>query len=444
MYNIKKAVSRLDFAPRIDEIKVTDIKQGIGIFTPKPEKPASFAVLKAALKKAGYNLASAEITVGGKIARDDSGWWIEADSSKQRFFITGENMNQTLEDAAKGERVELTGDWQTVEAREVITYRKIKVDMPVRTSKSDSQRGSQTAYAEKNDDVAGIQVSIGGTGVAGNFFPAPVRTTSPGLTVYKGGAITPRYFFVHQHLGDLEVDRHSLRVNVSYTPTPTLQLEAEIPYQLTSFDDGAESGSGNGLGNITLWGKYRFYRALETWGDRQAAVRVGVELPTGRKRAPGEQNLHAPEFVRQQLSAINGGAAVHTDVSYSQAHGRFIFGANVEGTLRGERDGFRTGHEARVNTDLEYVLLPVKYQTPGRELFAIFETTYSFRNRGRIAGRRVPGSSSSEFYLAPGLQFTAAPRLVLEASYQFPVVLNTGPLVLRTDRNFLAGIRYLY
>jgi hypothetical protein len=151
-----------------------------------------------------------------------------------------------------------------------------------------------------------------------------------------------------------------------------------------------------------------------------------------------------PELVRQQLSAINGGVAFHTDVSYSQAHHRFIYGANIEGTVRGERDGFRMGHELRVNTDLEYVLLPLKYQNPGKELFVILETTYSYRNRARIDGQETPGSSSSEFYLAPALQFTASPRLVLEASYQFPVVLNSGPLVLRTDSNFLLGIKYLY
>lgn len=60
------------------------------------------------------------------------------------------------------------------------------------------------------------------------------------------------------------------------------------------------------------------------------------------------------------------------------------------------------GNELRVNTDLEYVLMPLKYQTPRKELFAILETTYSYRNRGRLSGRVVPGSSSSEFYLAPG------------------------------------------
>lgn len=438
MYNIKKAVSRLDFAPKIDEIKVTDIKHGLGMFTPKPNKAVSFSALRATLKKAGYTLASAEIVVAGTLSRDAAGSWIEADFSKQRFAIESEN-DQVLKGIDPGAHVEVIGDWQTIgqdaDAREVIRPRAANV-----TGRS------KNANAEARDRATGpdaIQVSLGGLGSGSGLFLAPVRTTSPGLTVYKGGAVTPRLYFIRQHLGSLEVSRQAVRVSVSYTPTPTLQLEAEIPYQRTSFEDGALSGAGNGLGNIVLWSKYRFYRELETWGDKQAAVRFGLELPTGRKSAPGA-DLAAPEFVRQQLSAINGGLAIHADVSYSQAHRRLIYGANIEGTLRGERDGFRTGHEVRLNTDLEYVLLPVKYQSPGKELFAILETTYSYRDRGRTNGTSVPGSSSSEFYLAPALQFTATPRLVLEASFQFPVILNTGPLVLRTDRNFLVGIRYLY
>jgi len=440
VYNIKKAVSRLDFAPRIEEIKVTDIKQGLGVFTPKPNKPVSFSALRASLKKAGYTLASAEITVAGTLSREASGVWLEADSSKQRFFIEGAS-DQVLRGIDAGAHVEVTGDWQTIgsdaAAREVIRPRLASMLGPSKSANA-GEAGEQRTGRES------IQVSVGGLGSGYGQYLAPIRTTSPGLTVYKGGAVTPRVYFIRQHLGSLEVNRQSLRVAVSYTPTPTLQLEAEIPYQRTSFEDAALSGSGNGLGNVVVWGKYRFYRELETWGDKQAALRFGLELPTGKKSAPGEDNLAAPDFVRQQLSAINGGLAFHTDVSYSKAHRRLIYGANIEGTLRGERDGFRTGHEMRLNTDLEYVLLPVKYQSPGRELFAILETSYSYRNRGRAGGRTVPGSSSSEFYLAPALQFTASPRLVLEMSLQFPLVLNSGPLVLRTDQNFLVGIRYLY
>lgn len=441
MYNIKKAVSRLDFAPKLDDIKVTDIKRGLGAFTPKPDKAASFAALKSALKKAGYTLDSAEITVVGTLVREGAGVWLEADLSKQRFALAGENLQQLLEGAEAGTRVEVIGDWQTNDKNaasdEVIHLRVAKKIGAAKNAAAFSRH-------EKPVRLETIQVSLAGMSRAPDVFFSSVRTTNPGLTVYKGGAITPRYYYTRQHLGNLKVDRHALRLGVSYTPTPTLQLEAETAYQQTSFADSGRTGSGNGFGNVTLWGKYRFYRALETWGDKQAAIRFGLELPTGKKSAPGALQLDAPEFVRQQLSPIGGGLAFHTDVSFSQAHRRLIYGANVEATARRARDGFRVGHELRVNTDFEYVLLPIDYRSPGRELFALLETSYSYRGRGRLGGREVAGSSASEFYLAPGVQFTASPRVVLEASYQFPVVRNTGPLTLRTDKNLLVGIRLLY
>ena len=426
-------MSRLDFAPKIDDIKVTDIKRGLGSFTPKPDKPVSFAPLKAALKRAGYTLASAEITVTGTLARVEAGWWIEVEPSKQRFALEGENLQRLLGELATGSRVEIIGDWQTLDSREVIRPRSVK---KLDTVPRDSN--------ETVDKLSDIQVSLKGTGGETVMPLAPVRTTSPGLTVYKGGAITPRYFYTRQHLGDLKVDRHSLLLAVSYTPTPTLQFEAEIPYQSTRFDNDRQSGSGHGFGNITLWGKYRFYRTLETWGDKQAAMRFGLELPTGEKDAPGEAELDAPEFVRRQLGGVGGGVAFYADAAYSQARRRFIYGANIEGIFRSERDGFRLGHELRLNTDLEYVLLPFKYRSPTKELFLILETTTLLRDRGRSRGQTVPGSNSSEFYLAPALQYVASPRLVFEASLQFLVAHSSGPQALRTDKNLLVGIRYLY
>jgi hypothetical protein len=169
-----------------------------------------------------------------------------------------------------------------------------------------------------------------------------------------------------------------------------------------------------------------------------------LELPTGSKRAPSAQQLNAAEFVRQQLSPINGGLAPHFDVAFSQAGGRFIFGGNAEGILRAERAGYRLGHEARVSTDTEYVLLPRDYPKPGKELFAILETTFVHRGLGHVGGNTVAGSNATEYYLAPGLQYAAAPRFVVEGSYQFPVIRNTGAQALRTDRNILLGIRYLF
>jgi hypothetical protein len=272
---------------------------------------------------------------------------------------------------------------------------------------------------------------------------APIRVTSPGLTVYKGGAVTPRLYLIKQHLGNLDVNRQVFDLSVSYTPSPRLQLEIEAPFSRTSYDNKVISGSGFGLGNITAWAKYRFFRKVKTYGDRQAAFRIGLETPTGKKTAPSQTQINVPDFVRQQLTPINGGLAPHFDLAFSQAGGRLIFGGNAELIFRGERDGFRMGHEQRVSTDLEYVL-PKDALKPGGELFLILETTFVHRATGRLNGQAVDGSRSTEYYLAPGLQYAARPRFVVEGSFQFPVLRNIGPLTLRTDRNILLGVRYLF
>jgi len=199
-----------------------------------------------------------------------------------------------------------------------------------------------------------------------------------------------------------------------------------------------------GLANITAWAKYRFFRHVKTYGDRQAAARFGLELPTGSKDAPSQTEINVPAFVRQQLTPINGGLAPHFDLAYSQAGGRIIFGGNAEAIFRSERDGFRMGHEQRLNTDLEYVLLPRDYKKPGGELFLILETTFVHRGTGRLNSAPVEGSKASEYYVAPGLQYAARPQFVVEGSVQFPVVRNTGSLTLRNDVNVLLGVKYLF
>lgn len=453
MYNIQKAVSRLDYAPKPNEIEITDIKKGLGVFTPKPGQPVSFAALKSALKKAGYTLDTADITVSGSLAHNDKGWWIVSDPSGQRFALEGSTLEQTLAEARAGDRIEVTGSWKTegtgATEREVVS--------PVSVKKTEGAPKAAAVSFITAGDTVGFRLeranfvaeptpsSTKALAVPAPPLPrAPIRTTSPGLTVYKGGAVVPRLYIIKQHLGNLEVNRQVLDVSVSYTPSQRVQLEVEVPFSRTAFDDGATSNSGSGLGNVTLWGKYRFFRSVKTYGDRQASARFGLELPTGRKDGPSAQELNAPEYVRQQLTPISGGLSPHIDLSFSQARGRVIFGANGEAVLRSERAGYRVGHEARVNTDLEYVLLPRDYPKPGGELFVILETTFVHRSDGRVSGLPVPGSRTTEYYLAPGLQYAAAPRFVVEGSYQFPVVLNTGPQTLRTDRSLLLGVRYLF
>jgi hypothetical protein len=433
VFNIQKAVSRLHYAPKLNEIEITDIKNGIGLFTPKPEKWVSFAALKETLKKAGYTLASAKITVAGKLTRVGGVWSLMAGSSNQHFELQGDGIDQASPDA----QAEVTGDWKT--AGEGKDAREIIIPLPAKKAERSQNESAESATRTEYIDVAS------GEPMEWVLTVAPIRTTSPGLTVYRGGAFVPRYVYTRQRLGTLEVDRQNLLLGFSYTPTPKLQMEAELPITRVLFRDRTTtvSGDGAGIGNITVSGKYRFFRQVEAWGDRQAAVRFGLELPTGKKDAPGEQ-IQVPAFVRQQLSPISGGLSPHIDLTYSQAKGRFIFGGNVEGIFRSEREGFRMGHELRINTDFEYVLFPRKYDRPGGEVFAILETNFIRRGTGRVGGLRAAGSSSTEYYFAPGIQYAMHPRFVIEASYQLPVVRDIGPQVLRVERSLLVGIRFLY
>jgi hypothetical protein len=273
---------------------------------------------------------------------------------------------------------------------------------------------------------------------------APIRTTSPGLTVFKGGAVTPRFYLIKQHLGGLTVWRQAADLSVSYTPSPHVQLEMELPFSRTSFNNGTQSGSGFGLGNVTAWVKYRFFRKVKTYGDRQASARFGLELPTGKSSFPSAAHVNAPAFVRAQLGSINGGLSPTADVSFSQAGGKLIFGGNIQGTYRTERSGFRMGHELRLDTDLEYVVSPKHYPKPGGELFLILESYFITRSKGRVNRLVAPGSSSAEYYFAPGLQYAARPKFVIEGSIQLPVWQHDGAQVLRTDMNLLLGVRFLF
>ena len=458
MYNIQKAVSRLEFAPKLKEVEVTDIQKGLGVFTPKPDKRVSFAALRESLKKAGYTLDSADITVAGTLAKSDKGWSIVVHESQQEFVVIGPYIGQAIEGHDAGSNIEISGDWktegkgstafETISPSRKTNARGEAVEVYFSRSGATAQRGVslfrpaaaplrensslQASFAVENESTAEAERKL-----------APIRVTSPGLTVYKGGAVTPRLYLIKQRLGDLEVNRQAFDVSVSYTPSPRLQLEIEVPFSRTAYDNNVSSGSGFGLGNVTAWAKYRFFRKVKTYGDRQAAFRMGLETPTGNKTAPSQTQINVPAFVRQQLTPISGGLAPHFDLAFSQAGGRIIFGGNAEVIFRGERDGFRLGHEQRVSTDLEYVL-PKDARKPGGEVFLILETTFVHRGTGRLNAQVVNGSRSTEYYLAPGLQYAALSRFVVEGSFQFPVLRNTGPLMLRTDRNLLLGVRYLF
>jgi hypothetical protein len=190
-------VSRLDFAPKLKEIQLTDIKKGLGEFTPKPDKPVFFAALKETLKKAGYTLDTAEVTAVGMLRREGNNWFLVVDPSGQRFVLEGANQEQVLAGAAPDTRAEITGDWKTsgegTGAHEVITPTAVK--KAEGTSKSEARaagfKGNPSVMfvpaSFDTSEANPFSGSLLSPGIPVQSVPlAPIRVTSPGLTVYKG------------------------------------------------------------------------------------------------------------------------------------------------------------------------------------------------------------------------------------------------------------------
>ena len=215
--SISRRRSRLDYAPKLKEIKVTDIKNGLGVFTPLPDKPVSFAALKETLKKAGYTLAAADITVSGTLAREDKASFLVVTTSGQRFTLEGGKLEQTLAGLDSGSRVEITGDWKSIveekSSREVITPATARKVQALVTSAGGyfehRGRGNEITFMTAQydssidrtfRDALEAPAPMSKPAAPASKPPAPIRVTSPGLTVYKGGAVTPRLYFIKQHL----------------------------------------------------------------------------------------------------------------------------------------------------------------------------------------------------------------------------------------------------
>ena len=238
-------MSRLDYAPKLKEIQVTDIKKGIGVFTPRPEKPVSFAALKETLKKAGYTLDNANIVLLGKLTKDDKTWALIVPESGQRFSLEGNDLDKVFLGMTADSSVEIKGNWKTVgvgdSGHETVAPTSAKLAAATSAPKAavfGINRAPLVRFvpatfvaSERNPLANAAEASVLPGGMAKPA--APIRVTSPGLTVYKGGAVMPRLYFIHQHLGDLNVDRQVLDVSVSYTPSPRVQLEIEVPVSRT-------------------------------------------------------------------------------------------------------------------------------------------------------------------------------------------------------------------
>lgn len=275
---------------------------------------------------------------------------------------------------------------------------------------------------------------------------APLRTETPGTGVYRGFALLGAVTVGEEH-GDFDggqdLRETIVATELRYTPATSWSFALTVPrVERSARVAGLGTATLSGLGDLAVTGKYRFFRQLGRWGDRQAAVEFGVKLPTGESRVPVD--LRFPLALRRTLQPGTGSTDALVDLSYQQAHGRFVQALAAGYRANGEDGGYHFGDQAHLRLDAEAIVLPLTYETPGHEVFALLEASLEHRAADTYRGSPLAGTRRTELLLAPGLEYVATEQLALGLSVAFPVVSRVDREGRKSRFNALAEARFAF
>lgn len=117
MYNIKAAVSRLEFAPKPKDMKVTDISTGHFVFAPVAGEEVSYEALDGAITGAGYAIERAWIRVTGSLINDRD---LQVPETGQVFRLRGERQLAEIRQRGAGGSMTVSGVWRTEKGADLI------------------------------------------------------------------------------------------------------------------------------------------------------------------------------------------------------------------------------------------------------------------------------------------------------------------------------------
>lgn len=282
-------------------------------------------------------------------------------------------------------------------------------------------------------------------GVTAAAAAAPLRTPTPGTGVYHGLAVNGRFTLGEERSDDgAELGEAIAAVDVRYTPATSWSFAVTVPRveRAAKVRHGRETRV-SGLGDVKLSGKYRFFRQLGRWRDRQAAIGFGAELPTGARRTLAP-DAGLPLALREAVQPGSDSTDFFADLSYQQAHRRHVQAAAIGYRRNGEGRGYRFGDEMRLDLDAEAIVLPRHYEVPGHEVFALLEGSIVHREADRLRGASVPGTRRTELLLAPGLEYVATEQLALGLSAAVPVISRVDRAGLASRWQLLVEARYAF
>ncbi|RMF85705.1 MAG: transporter [Nitrospinota bacterium] len=266
---------------------------------------------------------------------------------------------------------------------------------------------------------------------------APIFGQSPRTQFFLGTAVRSFGRFQKLSGGGRDLAVWTAPLVASYALRTDATVTLIVPYVNKRLQTPAGTLRADGLGDLQILGKYRFFRRDAPFSRLQAAILGGLKLPTGsNSEGPGIQKAPALQPGSGSVDGIVGGAAGYTTMHWS-------FEGALTYKINSTAEDFRFGNVLAYDFYVAYQLYP-DWPTPGlSQLNISLELNGRTSGHNEVHGREVPESGGTVLFLSPGLQYIVSGNLLLETGVQVPMVRELRG-ALEPDYTVLFGFRYLF
>lgn len=233
-------------------------------------------------------------------------------------------------------------------------------------------------------------------------------------------------------------------VAAQYGVMDNLQLGLSLPYYAAvrardaEFDpDTGEteiaSFNPDGIGDLWLTGKYRFYRGP----IGQFAFVGGVKFPTGRSDVTNSAGERVDPSFTAGTGSFDGGLAL--------AYSRFLtshltLDTSFQYVVRGQNDGFRVGNRIDAGVAAAYRFTSQSDAVPA--VIGVFETNVRNLAESEEDGLADENTGGTIFFLSPGVRLALSPHFSITLSVPVPVVQALNGEQLEMTTKVAAAVAY--
>ncbi len=233
----------------------------------------------------------------------------------------------------------------------------------------------------------------------------PITTATPVMLGLEGSGIRTFGKFISKGNANIYIQP----IGIPYNITPKFQIGGIFPFKFVT-PNGAETKGG--LSDITFFTKYQMYKKDGTAKTFRILANVRQSFPTGETSSnPKIGSGIYQTYVGLIVGKISSAIGLYGDLGY-----------NI--TSDGATDNFL------YNFSVGIPLLPQKY--PQKQINTFLE----------MNGNHLIDLKVHTLFISPGLQFIPGRRLLLETSFQIPIVQNNIS-TNKTKYMLLLGSRFL-